>query len=172
MDKNINISNAVTLFRLMAAPVVMFAIILNRMQLALILFIIAALTDLFDGYISRKLKEETKLGGILDKISDKVLIGAAFAGLLVKYNMINWLFVFGVVVLIYVIGGVAFLKQEHKPILFGRTLISLQTITIVLFMIDFIYKWELLWITIVLTGAVGIVYVYRLAKEFILSKLK
>ena len=61
MNKNINISNTLSLFRLMSAPVVMFAIIIDRNLFALVLFIIAALTDLFDGYIARKLKEETRL---------------------------------------------------------------------------------------------------------------
>jgi len=170
MDKNINISNILSLFRIMAAPVVMFAIILDRMQFALILFIIVALTDLFDGYIAKKLKEETRLGYILDKVADKVLIGLAFVGLLVKYNMVKWIFVMGIVTLVYVIFGIDFLKKEHKPILFGRAMVSLQTITIVLFMINFIYRWILLWITIVLTAIVGIVYIYRLVKEIVHKK--
>ncbi|MBW2965794.1 CDP-alcohol phosphatidyltransferase family protein [Candidatus Woesearchaeota archaeon] len=170
MDKKIGVSNILSLFRLVSAPVVMFAIILDKMQFALILFIVAALSDLFDGYIARKFKRETKLGYALDKVADKILVGLAIVGILIKYNMILWLFVFAFIILVYILFGIEFFKKEHKPILFGRILISLQVITIVLFLMDFVYKWIILWIAVVLTAIVGFIYIYRLLKEIIQRK--
>ena len=49
---------------------------------AFILFVIAAVTDFFDGYLARKLNAVSLLGAILDPIADKVLIAAAIVGLL------------------------------------------------------------------------------------------
>tara|TARA_B100001013_G_C24582667_1_gene431278 strand:- start:119 stop:661 length:543 start_codon:yes stop_codon:yes gene_type:complete len=42
--------------------------------LALFLFIIAGLTDYFDGFIARKINEETSLGALLDLLADKLLV--------------------------------------------------------------------------------------------------
>jgi len=46
--------------------------------LALVIFIGAGVTDLYDGYLARKYKNITTLGTFLDPIADKMLIGAAF----------------------------------------------------------------------------------------------
>jgi len=170
MDKKFNVSNILSLFRLISAPIVMFAILNDKMHFALILFIIAALTDLFDGYIAKKLKEETKLGEILDKVADKILIALPFIGILIKYNMLIWLLVFAFIILIYIIFGFEFLKKHHKPVLFGRMLFSLQVITLGLFILDFVYKWIIFWITVILTSIIGIIYIYRLFKEIIQRK--
>ena len=46
----------------------------NRNWIALALFITAGLTDHLDGYVARKTKTESSLGGLLDLIADKLLI--------------------------------------------------------------------------------------------------
>ncbi len=72
-----NLSNFLTLSRiLLIIPVLFFATgeesIFN--WFALIIFVIAGLTDQLDGYIARKTKTTTKLGALLDLIADKLLI--------------------------------------------------------------------------------------------------
>lgn len=44
-------------------------------------FVIAGVTDFFDGWLARKLKVESQLGAILDPIADKVLVAGAVVGL-------------------------------------------------------------------------------------------
>jgi CDP-diacylglycerol--glycerol-3-phosphate 3-phosphatidyltransferase len=46
-------------------------------------FVIAAVTDFFDGWLARRLKVESTLGAILDPIADKVLVAGAVIGLVV-----------------------------------------------------------------------------------------
>jgi CDP-diacylglycerol--glycerol-3-phosphate 3-phosphatidyltransferase len=50
---------------------------------SLILFVVAALTDFFDGYLARKLNATSPWGVILDPIADKIAIAAAILGLVV-----------------------------------------------------------------------------------------
>ncbi|MFN0117318.1 MAG: CDP-diacylglycerol--glycerol-3-phosphate 3-phosphatidyltransferase [Elusimicrobiota bacterium] len=77
----INLPNQLTLLRLALVP---FFLIFNVMDnlytriFALIIFIVAALTDLYDGKLARKLGQVTVLGQFLDPLADKFLIAAAF----------------------------------------------------------------------------------------------
>jgi CDP-diacylglycerol--glycerol-3-phosphate 3-phosphatidyltransferase len=53
------------------------AMIFMILRMALASFVIAAVTDFFDGWLARRWKVESLFGAILDPIADKVLIGAA-----------------------------------------------------------------------------------------------
>ena len=57
---------------------------------ASLLFVIASLTDYFDGYIARELDQKTKLGAIIDPLADKMLVMAAFLGLMVMGDASVW----------------------------------------------------------------------------------
>ena len=50
---------------------------------SLIIFVVAALTDFFDGYLARRLNATSPWGVILDPIADKIAIAAAILGLVV-----------------------------------------------------------------------------------------
>lgn len=73
-----NLPNILTLLRLLAAPgvAVMFLYFQRPYAdwFALILFVIAALTDWLDGYLARAWKQESKFGTMLDPIADKAMV--------------------------------------------------------------------------------------------------
>ena len=70
--------NILTVLRLLAAPglAVMFLYFTRPYAdwLALFLFIFAAVTDWFDGYLARAWKQESKFGAMLDPIADKAMV--------------------------------------------------------------------------------------------------
>lgn len=68
-----------TLFRIVLIPFIVYAMIKRYWVTALALFVIAALTDAFDGYLARTWHQETKLGAYLDPLADKLLITACYA---------------------------------------------------------------------------------------------
>ncbi|HNZ35419.1 MAG: CDP-diacylglycerol--glycerol-3-phosphate 3-phosphatidyltransferase [Pseudomonadota bacterium] len=76
----INLPNAITLLRIGILPV-LFLVLLEpgeAMSLAIaILFILAALTDLLDGYVARRYNIVTRMGKLLDPIADKIIMSAA-----------------------------------------------------------------------------------------------
>jgi CDP-diacylglycerol--glycerol-3-phosphate 3-phosphatidyltransferase len=80
----LNLPNALTLLRIFLVPLLV-VVLLTRMPakeyLALAVFLVAALTDLLDGWIARKLKKVTRLGMLLDPIADKILVSAALISL-------------------------------------------------------------------------------------------
>lgn len=83
--------NVLTLLRLLAAPMVavMFLYFTRPYAdwFALVLFITAAVTDWFDGYLARAWKQETKLGTMLDPIADKAMVVIA---LMVIIGFSSW----------------------------------------------------------------------------------
>lgn len=90
-----NIPNILTTLRLLAAPgVAVMFLYFNRPYadwFALLLFISAAITDWFDGYLARAWKQTTKLGAMLDPIADKAMVVIALMVIVGYSSMSPWL---------------------------------------------------------------------------------
>jgi len=86
MKNPLNLPNQITLGRLLLA--IVFFVLLSQythtqpragmLDVAAVIFIIAAVTDIVDGYVARKRGEVTALGRVLDPLVDKVLVCGAF----------------------------------------------------------------------------------------------
>lgn len=72
------LSNQLTFLRLVAVPFFIIAVLDARFGWALVLFLMAGVTDLLDGLTARWLKQGTPLGAYLDPAADKILMTAAF----------------------------------------------------------------------------------------------
>ncbi|BAF69811.1 CDP-diacylglycerol--glycerol-3-phosphate 3-phosphatidyltransferase [Nitratiruptor sp. SB155-2] len=97
-----NIPNILAFTRLLIAPL-MFMLLVNRDLSvfehihpswldfsAAFLFVLASITDFFDGYIARSFNQITELGKILDPLADKMLTLAGFLGLMVLGRADPW----------------------------------------------------------------------------------
>ncbi len=76
----LNTANILTLSRIAAIPLVVACFWLDRgwsQWLSMGLFVAAAITDYFDGYIARRYHQISRLGRFLDPIADKLLVAAA-----------------------------------------------------------------------------------------------
>ncbi len=80
---NFNAANVLTLLRLALSPVFAWMLATSRWIPALVTLAIAIITDVTDGYLARRLKEETAIGKFLDPLSDKVFFGSAIVVLVV-----------------------------------------------------------------------------------------
>ena len=79
-----NLPNSLTLLRIFLVPflvVVLLTKFSGREYAGLAIFLVAAITDFFDGYIARRTNKITRLGTLLDPIADKLLISAALISL-------------------------------------------------------------------------------------------
>ncbi len=70
--------NQLTLMRLFFIPFINICIVERRYHAALILLVIAGLSDGLDGLAARLLHQQTKLGEYLDPIADKLLLSSLF----------------------------------------------------------------------------------------------
>ena len=87
--------NILTALRLIAAPAVaVMFLYFNRPYadwFALLLFVGAAITDWFDGFLARAWSQETKLGSMLDPIADKAMVVIALMVIVGYSSMSPWL---------------------------------------------------------------------------------
>ncbi|MDP1907330.1 MAG: CDP-alcohol phosphatidyltransferase family protein, partial [Hyphomicrobium sp.] len=83
----LNLPNLLTLSRIAAIPLVVACLWFDRgwMQwAAMCLFVVACVTDWFDGYFARRYHQISRLGRFLDPIADKLLVAATL--LMLVYN--------------------------------------------------------------------------------------
>lgn len=134
-----NVSNALTLFRIFLVPAFLIAVIYDRLTAALLLFVLAGLTDLLDGFLARRLRQQTVLGAFLDPLADKLLMTVSYISLAAEGMLPAWLAVIVVAKDLFVSLGVAILYFAGQsvaavPTLWGKqtTFLQIVTVTVVL----------------------------------------
>src|SRR3954467_15361436 len=70
----LTVPNLLTLLRLFLVPCFLVASFNDRFTLAFVLFVTAAVTDIFDGMIARRFNQRSRLGAILDPAADKTML--------------------------------------------------------------------------------------------------
>ncbi len=86
-----NLPNILTLLRVILIPVfvgLFYYPSSSSNMFAAIVFVVAALTDLLDGYLARRLKQTTKFGAFLDPVADKIMVCTALV-LIVEYYSVH-----------------------------------------------------------------------------------
>jgi cardiolipin synthase len=79
-----NIPNLLTFSRLVCAPVIGYFLLHDQHLPALLLFIYAGVTDLFDGWMARKYHLQTVVGTVIDPMADKALMTVVTVCLAIK----------------------------------------------------------------------------------------
>ena len=83
-------ANKITLLRIALIPVFLILAYQELRWLALIVFILASLSDLLDGYIARHYHQITNFGKFMDPLADKMLVLAAMCFFVEKGQMPGW----------------------------------------------------------------------------------
>ena len=99
---NLKIPNLLTIGRIIVVPIFVITFFLPGMYGDLIpffLFVGASFTDFLDGLLARLLKEESKLGELLDPIADKILVSAALVLLVMNETIKNYEVIAAIIIL-------------------------------------------------------------------------
>lgn len=99
MIKNIySLPNILTYFRIFSVPLVVLCFFVegplllsdNARWIALSIFLAASITDFFDGYLARVMKQTSKIGRMLDPIADKLLVSTCLLLLSADHTISGW----------------------------------------------------------------------------------
>lgn len=87
----LTVPNVLSFIRLLGIPVFCWLILAGHDLAAVIMLAVFGVTDWFDGYLARRLKQRSRLGTRLDPVADRLYILAAVAVLLVR-GIVPWWF--------------------------------------------------------------------------------
>lgn len=132
-ENNWTLPNLLTVVRILLTPVIVMAFIDQRVDLALLTFAVAGVTDALDGFLARVLRQRTELGAMLDPLADKVLIVASFLCLGILGWAPAWLVVIVITRDLIIVGGllvvnfwVMDVRSRIKPTFASKTNTTLQ----------------------------------------------
>ena len=116
-----NLPNVLTVLRLFAAPgvAIMFLYFARPWAdwFAMLLFVGAAITDYFDGYLARLWKQESRFGAMLDPIADKAMVVIALLVITGISGMNPWILLPATIIIfreIFVSGLREFLQEKSS----------------------------------------------------------
>ncbi len=181
----LNLPNALASLRILLAPV-MFWIILNpdffteagyhitwNYYFASLLFVLASITDFFDGFIAREWNQMTMLGAIIDPLADKMLTIAAFLGLMMIGEASAWAIYIIIIRELFITGIRTVAVSEGldiKASWAGKVKTVAQMFAIGFLLMHWPYGEELLWFAVGLTLYSGFEYLYGFKNALLKGK--
>ena len=170
-----NLANKLTTFRVLCIPIFVVFMLIESIPynyyLAAIVFIVASITDLFDGKIARKYHLVTNFGKFMDPLADKMLVSAALICLTPKM-IPSW----GVIIIIsreLFISGFRMLAADQGIVLaagwWGKFKTAFSMVMIIVLIVNtplnnsvlYIIGQILIWISLALTIISMIEYVSK-----------
>lgn len=178
-----NIPNIMTICRFILIPFFFWAYKAENFLLAAILFFVAGLTDVLDGWIARRFNMTTELGKIIDPLADKLMQMCAVVLLAWEFPQLLWLLaVLCAKEVLQIIGGFKLIKDK-KEIMPSKWYGKLNTAIIFVFLSLLIWRgygveghlnendaslgWGIPeWICYIVFGIVGVLLVYSFIRYY------
>ena len=139
-----NLPNKLTVFRTLCIPFFVFFLLAhfvpNNYLFALIVFVIASLTDLFDGKIARKYNLVTNFGKFMDPLADKLLVCSALICLCSTGHLATWI-VLVIIAREFIISGFRLVASDNGIVIAASYWGKFKTVShmamIILLILDF-----------------------------------
>jgi cardiolipin synthase (CMP-forming) len=112
----LSIPNLITLGRILLVPVLVWAIAAGEMRVAFVLFLVAGLSDLVDGFLAKRFNMVTELGAYLDPLADKAMIVSIYVALGIAGAIPRWLVILVVSRDIMIVSAIILSWLVDKPV--------------------------------------------------------
>jgi cardiolipin synthase (CMP-forming) len=173
--------NFITLLRLAVLPFFLFSISAGRLGIALIIFVVAGISDGIDGYLARRFDMKSALGAYLDPIADKLLMMSSYLFLAVPsfpaaVKVPVWLAVIVISrdILLMTVGLLMILSsgvRQFPPTWLGKVTTVTLIVTVLFVLCANLWNWPMpiVWIAFgaaaTTTVLSGFQYVYLVSKN-------
>ncbi|MBR0149903.1 MAG: CDP-diacylglycerol--glycerol-3-phosphate 3-phosphatidyltransferase [Synergistaceae bacterium] len=176
--KIFNVPNTLSLIRVFLAPLVLLFLSLRidtpissalpdvswGDALAAAVFIVASITDAFDGWIARKYKLVTTLGKFIDPLADKVLVISAMLALIELDRLPAWI-VMVIITREFIVTGLRLVAAAEGVVIAaskgGKLKTCCQIVALVMLILNIPYGMALMWVAMILTVWSGMDYLIK-----------
>ena len=100
-----HLPNIISFLRILLVAPIVWALLNHRFDLAVVLFVIAGISDGVDGYLAKRFGWESRFGGVLDAIADKLLLVSTFIVLWLLAVFPLWLVALIILRDLLIVGG-------------------------------------------------------------------
>lgn len=138
---------------------------------AFVCYLFAAATDWFDGYLARKLRQQSELGRVIDPLMDKICVGATAFYLSLFRDFPLW-FLLLILSRDFIIVALGFLMTSRLQSVpesnwYGKVTVTAIAIVLLTFILDVqAVKWPFFWIAVVIFFVSALSYVERFISIF------
>lgn len=138
-----NLPNKITIFRVFMIPIFVFFMLVSGIPggryIAAVIFIIAALSDLLDGYIARKHNLVTNFGKFMDPLADKLLVSSALICLVDLKLLPAWIVII-IIAREFIISGFRLIASDNGVVIaagwWGKIKTTVQMVMSVMLIIN------------------------------------
>jgi cardiolipin synthase len=129
------VPNQITILRLGFLPLFIVSISYEHYRWALLILVVAGLSDAVDGLLARSLNQRSSLGAYLDPLADKLLLSSSFVILAFKHQIDLWLMIFVlsrdvIMLTVAVVILLTFGYRPFPPSVFGKLTTFFQLVMI------------------------------------------
>ena len=143
-----NLPNKITIFRVCMIPVFLIFMLGKGIPygniIAALIFVIAALSDLLDGYLARKYNLVTNFGKFMDPLADKLLVSSALICFVALGTVPAW----AVIIIIareFIISGFRLIASDNGVVIaaswWGKLKTNVQMVMSVMMIVNLDYNW-------------------------------
>ena len=176
------IPNIISGLRILLIPVFIFFVINKFYDIAMLIFLFMAATDVLDGALARYLKCESLLGSYLDALADKIMINTSFYMLCNIDILPDYVFYITILRDIIIITGVLFNHSNNTQIMSPIFLSKVNTVvqfTLVIFCILYLtnavsinYMQDIINAVVLTTIFSAVEYIYNYKRNFSCENIK
>lgn len=138
-----NLPNKLTIFRVILIPFFLAALMISEIPagkwIAVGIFILASLTDLFDGKIARKYDMVTDFGKFMDPLADKLLVCSAMIALIEMERIPAWIVII-IIAREFIISGFRLVASDQGTVIaasyWGKVKTTIQMVMVILLIMN------------------------------------
>jgi len=164
----LNLPNSVTFLRILFIPLLVYYLLSPQIPysniIAVVIFAAVAASDALDGYLARRLKQETVIGKFMDPLADKILVISALL-CLVEIRWVSSVPVIIIIVRDFAVIGLRLAASSSGKIIaadmLGKYKTAFLDVAVAMLILNLPYGNLVLWIGVILTVVSGIEYFFK-----------